>query len=78
MSGQMSDLLEMWVIYDHPTDIPDAFVARKWLIGPGQMGPTESVIKAESLEMLRRLLPLGFVNIGRSTFDDPKIVEVWL
>jgi hypothetical protein len=68
----------MWTIYDHPRDYPDAFVARKWLIGGGpEPGPTDEVMTAATLDELRRLM-FGLACIPRWPEDDPCIVEVWL
>lgn len=66
--------LTMWVIYDHPDDRPDHFVARKWL---GET-PTSEVMLGKTLNEVRRAIPLGMHRLDRWELDDPKIVEVWL
>lgn len=66
--------IALWVVYDHPKDMPEFFVARKWLTDQ----PTEVTFKADSLEALRNLLPHGLHRLPRHMNDDPKIVEVWL
>lgn len=66
--------IPLWVIYDHPRDMPEYFVARKWLTDQ----PTEVVLTADSLDALRDLLPHGLNPIPRHANDDPNIVEVWL
>lgn len=70
----MSDPLPLWVIYDRPTDMPNAFVARKWLNDV----PTHEVLQAGTLDGLRSLLPRGLHLLPRDPADDPKIVEVWI
>lgn len=71
MSGQ----LEIWAVYERPTDYPDYFVARKFV---GE-NPTDEVLWAYSLKDVRQLMQrMGLVSIGRSHNDDPVIVEVWL
>src|SRR5215207_1400723 len=57
----------MWTIYDHPSDYPDAFVARKWLIGRGpQPVPAEVTMTAATLdELRRRMVMLGLACISR-------------
>lgn len=69
--------LIIWVVYDRPTDFPDAFVARKWDMDR----PTAEVLTADTLAEIRKkvraALP-GGVMMLRSTLDDPKIVETWL
>jgi hypothetical protein len=73
------DALEMWVIYDHPRDMPDFFVARLWRIGPGgTMEATKGLHFAVTLDEVRALLPPGLFNLGRMSGDDPVITEVWV
>lgn len=69
--------LSMWTVYDHPSDMPDAFVARMWLVGP-EVRATGSVLTADTLEALRDKLPPGLACLPRRPDDDPAIVEVWL
>lgn len=71
--------LALWTIYDHPRDIPDAFVARRFRVGSGAPEPTTDVFTADNLEGLRRMFAAwGLVRIPRSEGDDPMIVETWL
>ena len=67
-------MLELWVLYDSPIDLPGRFVARKWLLDQ----PTNVLIEDKTLEGLRQKLPPGLVRLERSHQDDPKIVETWL
>lgn len=67
--------LPIWVIYDHPRDFPDKFVARLWL---GEK-PTEEVMISGNIRALRMQLQReGFVRLERRYEDDAKIVETWL
>ena len=69
--------LTMWVIYDHPLDFPDGFIARYWR----GVTATDRVVTAETLNALRgkiRTLDPNLVSFKRSREDDPAIVEVWL
>jgi len=72
----------MWTVYDRPADYPDKFVARRFDVGSDGRGPTpsDSVIVAPDLEMLRYILAfqLHLVCLTRSPEDDPNIVETWL
>jgi hypothetical protein len=69
------DGLPIWTIYDHPTDFPDSFVARKFVFGR----PTDAILTAPTLDELRRkLADIGLVALTRSPGDDPKIVETWI
>ena len=77
----MDDRVTMWVIYDHPTDHPDHYVAREWLVHTGKrtasIEATANLVESDDLESLRVLM-FGRINIGRYDDDDPKIVEVWV
>lgn len=77
----MSDVLQMWTVYDHPTDYPHDFVARRWDVGGGGGGEpvkTDIVMTAKFLDDLRDMLPPGLYCLPRLDDDDPKIVETWL
>ncbi len=67
-------MLDIWTVYDHPSDHPDCFVARKFVLDK----PTDTLVKADTLEDVRRLLPQGLHRIARHVCDDPVIVESWL
>jgi hypothetical protein len=74
-------ILSMWVVYDHPRDCPDGWLARKWVISRGfkkGMLATEQTIRAPTLAEVRALLPAGLYRIGRSYGDEPQIVESWI
>lgn len=65
----------LWVIYDHPKDIPLWWVARLWENG----APTKEHLLGNDLEFLRtRLRARGLVMIPRDPSDDPVIVEMWI
>ena len=71
----MSEPLRMWVVYAHPTDYPDSYVARMWL----NEQPTASIVICPTLETMRsQLIEMGLAPITRDPKDDPKIVETWL
>lgn len=70
--------LSMWVVYARPADFPDEFVARRFTISGGQERPTDELLRADSLEALRRLAPFGLGAIPRQPGDDPVIVECWV
>lgn len=73
--------LDMWTIYDHPTDYPDEYVARRWIVmsGGGFHG-TGEVLRERSLAQLRDIMRGAFhlTCIPRHEVDDPVIVETWL
>jgi hypothetical protein len=71
--------LESWTVYRHPSDYPDKFVARKWLVTttPEPIA-TNDMFVADSLDEVRKLLPPGLHCLPRIEHDHPAIVEVWL
>lgn len=74
----MTDKLVLWTVYDHPSDYPDAFLARKSLIGTGISVMTHEVLVSKELEVIRQeLREQGLVCLPRDLLDDPVIVEVW-
>ena len=78
MNAIESDDLPMWVVYDHPKDFPDVFVARKWLVRAGETVATTEILTAKTIDILRDALPRGLVRLERSDHDDQAIREVWL
>lgn len=75
----MSDQLYIWTLYDHPTDMPDSYVARKFEVNSSGPRPTDDFIALESLHMLRIMMARrGLTCITRSPGDDSKIIESWI
>lgn len=75
----MNTPLYMWTLYDHPTDMPELYVARKFEIDSSGAHPTDDVIGFESIYVLRiTLARRGLTCIARSPRDDPKIIESWI
>jgi len=67
--------LVMWTIYDHPSDWPNFYVARKWI---GEE-PMNVVLLDADLDRLRETLARkGLVKLMRNEGDDPVILETWL
>jgi hypothetical protein len=72
-------IMSMWIVYDHPTDFPTEFVARRHEIVRGGSRPTDEAMASHSLDSLREaLVGRGLTCLSRSPHDDPKIVETWL
>lgn len=70
----------VWVIYDHPLDYPNNYVARRHVVefGAGTR-PTGDCIIGPHIEMLRAVFAQsGMIRLNRVPEDDPKIVESWL
>lgn len=74
---KLMNLLEIWSITEKPTDYPEFFVARKWVIGQTPEA-TNEVLLGETLEEVRAKLPPGLHRMNRSPEDDPVLVESWL
>ena len=77
----MSDaaLLSIWVVYDHPRDFPDEFIARRHETTAHGSRVTDEVLLSSSLDAIRdELAKRGLYCLTRVPGDDPKIVETWL
>lgn len=73
--------LNLWVIYDGPSDCPDQFVARLWVSDMNFPNgrPTDLVITSPDVETIRELLfSAGLVKLDRHSLDDPCILETWI
>jgi hypothetical protein len=69
----------MWVVYDHPADFPNTFVARRFLISAAGSVPCDDVIVSPDLDGIRMVLAAeGLTMLGRDPGDDPVIMETWL
>lgn len=68
--------LEMWVIYDHPKDFPNGFIARLWI----DEDPQAQTMTADTLDNLRELICRWgcTCHLVRYPDDDPVIVETWI
>jgi hypothetical protein len=72
-------MLPMWVVYDHPADYPEHYVARQHIVGISGREVTGRVMVSLALDSIRAALSnLGLVCVTRSDEDDPVIVETWL
>jgi hypothetical protein len=77
-STAAAQVLPMWTIYDHPRDMPEHWVARRWEVSGTGGVATPEVLTADTLEALRAQLPPDLCRMPRQPGDDPTIVEVWL
>jgi len=76
---ERANLLSMWTVYDHPIDVPDLFVARRWEVHPDGPRATDDVITAPTLDALRsEFHRRGLTCLRRAPGDEPPIVETWL
>lgn len=73
-----NDELNQWIVYDHPTDYPNVWVARRWTVSARGVTPTDDVRTADTVEELRQpLRDAGLIMLTRSPEDDPAISEIW-
>lgn len=71
--------LSVWAICAHPSDFPNAFVAREHRSFLGGSIATENVVISTQMEIVRdELRRRGLQPIPPHPEDDPVIVEVWL
>jgi hypothetical protein len=69
-----------WTIYDHPSDFPQCYVARKFRLdqGPDPV-PTPGVIVAADIDQIRSMLAeQGLMCFPAAPGDDAVIVETWM
>jgi hypothetical protein len=70
--------LPIWVVYDHPSDWPQFYVARLHYALP-RPEPTGSVLMYRDLDPLREVLAdMGCTKLDRFPEDDPAILETWI
>ena len=66
---------DMWVVYDHPRDMPHSFVARRWINGEA----SPDMMIGPDLELIRTMLEQrGLTPLCRNEEDDPVILETWI
>lgn len=76
MNAQPREALEMWAVYERPSDCPQGFLARLWIVTDIAMA-TETYYTAATLAQVREFLPRGLFRQPRAALDDPAIVETW-
>lgn len=74
----MTGTLDVYTIYDHPSDYPDKYVLRVHHAAAGQTRSEAVACLFDSLDAAREALPPGLVCVGREMGDDPVIVESWI
>lgn len=73
-------MLEMYVVYAHPSDYPHNYVLRRWVVtGAGDRLPDHDWFAlGATLEEVRAHVPVHCVRTERHPNDEPQIVEVWV
>lgn len=67
--------LDMYVVYENPSDFPGCFVVRKWT---GETPNRHPHSVTANIEEARTTIPAGLYRTPRHEKDDPVIREVWL
>lgn len=70
--------LSVWTVTENPSDHPGKFVARRHVVGRGEVRPTDDHHIADTLAEVRDMLPAGLYPLPRQPGDDPVIVESWI
>ena len=71
--------LNIWTVYDHPTDFPDCFVGRRHT---ARTGPTDDYVTGATAEEVAKKIQereryvLDFMP--RDPSDDPQIIGSWI
>lgn len=74
-----NDGLPMWTVYDHPSDFPECYVARKFLAHAEGAVATDEIIVCEDLTAIREVLAVkGLTPLMRNEEDDARIIETWV
>ena len=66
--------MELWVVYKNPSDFPDKFVTRKFILDQ----PTAEIVIGSNIEEARLGIPKGLIRFLPDKEDDKSIVEIWL
>ena len=73
--------MNLYTVYNSPSDYPDKFVVRRFEIVPPKNEPVAKnvVIIGNDLEEIRGALrQMGLFPIPRDETDDIKIIETWV
>ena len=77
----MIDCIEIFTIYDKPSDFPESVIIRRWVLSLGKLKPDQEPFAiTDKLESAREELAKrrpGLVGLGRNQYDDPVILESW-
>lgn len=78
--GRQSRMVALLVVvYEHPEDFPESYVARVYFVNKGRSWPSQEIfIVKDTLDEVRAAIPPGMFRMKRSSEDDPCIVETYL
>jgi len=65
----------IWVVYDHPKDFPDHFIAKRW----DGLKPTDDIVRSTDLDFIQQKMEMmGLIKLMPNEGDDPCILEMWI
>ena len=67
--------MELYCVYENPSDYLGKYVVRKWFNNQPKLIP-EAL--GDDLEKVRQVIPKHFIKLDRSPDDDPVILETWI
>jgi hypothetical protein len=70
--------LNIWTIYDRPTDYPHGHIARRFEVGKGEQIVTDHTLIGELDELRQTFERAGLTKLKRQEGDEPQIVESWI
>jgi hypothetical protein len=77
----VSSHLDLYTVFDHPSDFPDYYVVRRFRARAGIVKNDLRAYCFKELAMAREFIQQQWphaVCLGRAAGDDPKILETWL
>lgn len=79
MHKESPKYLEIYVVYNNPSDFPGKIVSRKFEVSNGASRPTNEIMMFATVDEVTEFFEgIRKVKINRSIFDDPVIMECWL
>jgi len=77
-SSELGSRLDVWVVYQNPSDYPGKFVVRPFYVNDTGIRASTDCTVHDDLESARRTIPAGRVRLRRHNADDSVIVETWV
>jgi hypothetical protein len=74
------ETLAIYVIYDHPKDFPNTYVAKRdWIMSGRVVRDTAFILVSPNVEQLRDIFKQnGLTKLPRDPNDVPVILEYWI
>jgi hypothetical protein len=72
------EVVELWTVYDRPSDHPDHCAVHKVLVEDDGLAPAACQLFQNVQEARSALSRRGLIRVPRADRDDPALVETWL